>query len=109
MYNFDFLKQPREFKTNPDCFEITWKMSLTVVTFHSSVTSSSESKLDLKIGKIFSKTHLFQVFHPHKNEPVALAHWHVFDYVNFNICAVFHVPYVSFNICAVFYGQHKSI
>lgn len=64
-----------------------WKLSFNVWTFHFSVISSSQGKLDLKICKIFSRKHLFPVFRVQKNDPMTLAPWYIVDSVNANMRA----------------------
>ena len=46
-------------KTNT-FLETSWKINLAALTFHSSETSSSEGKLGLTNGKVFSKITFFQ-------------------------------------------------
>lgn len=87
MFIFGFLKKVSECITFPVSKTTTFLEISTSQTFYFSVTSSSGEKLDLKIGKIFSKIMFFPVLRVHKNNPVALVFFLVVYSVNANMRA----------------------
>lgn len=60
----------------------------TTLTFGFSGRSSSEGKLDLKIGKTF-QNHIFSVLRLQKNYPMALVLPYVVDSDNVSVCPKF--------------------
>lgn len=62
-------------------------VSKTTTFLEISTSQTSGEKLDLKIGKIFSKIIFFPVLRVHKNNPVALVFFLVVYSVNANMRA----------------------